>query len=922
MNTAFRIIVCVLAIAFSYILSDVNAQAAGDPKEPALGENREDLTKTIPKALLDSINSDSLKNDSLDFKSSQLSDTLRRKSDIDTVISYQADSVSFKFNPRRTILKKNAQVSYKETSLKAHKIEIDWENNMLFAEGKLDTIKADSLVGSADSLVWTGLPELNDGSQIITGEDMAYNIKTKRGRVRRGETDYQDGFYYGTKIKRIDEGVYNIKSGRYTTCDLENPHYHFWANTMQLKIKDKVVAKPVVLYFRTVPVAIIPFAVFSARGGRQSGLIIPTYGETSGQGRHFRNLGYYWAPNDYFDIKATLDFYERYGILFRSDAYYAKRYLFNGGLSGSFINQQRNNKVERRWDLSINHSHTFSPTMSLRANGYFVSDDSYLRDVSQNRDDWLKRIVRSNATLSKRWQDSPYSGSINVNYEKNLTTGNASQSLPRISFSRSQQPLFPAPEGTDPDEAKWFNKLYFSYSGSGEIRKRVNVIKTEREEQSGDSTITVTDEDSDSRARGGVRHNLTFSAAPDPLYYFNITPSVSYEEIWYDEWYFYSKKEDGSIDSVKHDGIPDGLRAIRTFSGRISLNTKLYGLFKPKLFSIEAIRHTLSPSLSMTYQPDFSEAKWGYYDVFYDSAGKEKLYDKFAGGIYGGAPRSERQALGISLNNLFEYKQVIGDEEKKGEIFNVRMNTSHNFAADSLKWSNLRSTFKLPTLGAGLDFGRKVSKFSGLNLSFNSEHNFYALGTDPATGSKTIIDKFADSGLRLVDFDLMCSFSLTGGETEVSQDIGNRQMKTIGDTLDQKANLPTVGDADRLKDRFGHDEWEPSPFPWKSSFSLRYGENRNNPDNVRKNIWGTANLEIQATKNWKISYDTRFDLHNRKIVSNSITIYRDMHCWEGYLSWNPTGLGKGFFLKINIKSPHLQDVKVEKSKGGSAFLGY
>jgi hypothetical protein len=54
----------------------------------------------------------------------------------------------------------------------------------------------------------------------------------------------------------------------------------------------------------------------------------------------------------------------------------------------------------------------------------------------------------------------------------------------------------------------------------------------------------------------------------------------------------------------------------------------------------------------------------------------------------------------------------------------------------------------------------------------------------------------------------------------------------------------------------------------------------------------------------------------------NITIHRDLHCWEGSFNWTPVGAGKGFYLRIGIKSAQLKDVKVERQKGRGSILGF
>ncbi len=824
-------------------------------------------------------------------------DTTNKQTGIDTIVLYAADSVWFKFSPRRTVFQGNASLQYRETILQAHEIEINWDTNLVSARGKQDTLFADTL-GTIDSTWWVGFPELNDGMQIIVGESMTYDLKSKRGRVIDGDTQFDDGFYHGKTVKRMDKYTYNIQSGHYTTCDADCPHYHFWSRDMKMVIKDKVVAKPVVLYFEQVPVMIIPYAVFSTRSGRHSGLIIPTYGETAGQGRHFRNLGYYWAPNDYFDAKATLDFYERYGILSHGDLNYAKRYIFTGGISGSLINQHRDNKVERRWDLRLNHSHTFNPLTTLRATGYFVSDDSYLRDVSQNRDEWLKREITSSATLSKRWENKPYRTEINLSYRKNLSSGVISQSFPRISFSTDRGRIFPVPEGLESDEESWYHKMFVQYTGNAELRKNVNVNYLDQKS---------------SRLRSGVKHNASWTFSPDPVLYFKLTPSIKYTESWYDEWYEYFQNDDGSVDTVKHSGLPDNFRAMRTFNAGLGISTKMYGLFHPHLLNVEAIRHTLSPSVRLTYYPDFSEPRWDYYDVYEDVLGNKKYYDRFGSPIYGAATKTESRTVSMTIGNLFEYKRIVDEKESKGELCNLSLNTAYNIAADSLKWSDLHTSLRLPELASGGAGWGAVDQLSGLSLQVEAYHSFYDLYTNPTSNAKTTINSTAPGGLRLLSVDMSTSFRVSGGSDKATMTSSDQDTTAQDTTAKESFVLP------QMDNRFESAEWHPSPTPWSGSFSFHYGENHRDPANITRNIWEESSLELQFTKNWKVSYSSRFDLKSHEFVSTTISLYRDMHCWEGRLSWNPVGMGKGFYLRVNIKSTQLQDIKIEKSKGISGF---
>jgi len=102
---------------------------------------------------------------------------------------------------------------------------------------------------------------------------------------------------------------------------------------------------------------------------------------------------------------------------------------------------------------------------------------------------------------------------------------------------------------------------------------------------------------------------------------------------------------------------------------------------------------------------------------------------------------------------------------------------------------------------------------------------------------------------------------------------------------------------------------------WSTSLSFSYSMNKANPSNPVETFWMSSNTSIQVTRNWRVQYNARFDVLNKDLVSHNFSIYRDLHCWEMSINWTPNGYGSGFYLKINVKSPTLQDLKLERRGG-------
>jgi hypothetical protein len=102
---------------------------------------------------------------------------------------------------------------------------------------------------------------------------------------------------------------------------------------------------------------------------------------------------------------------------------------------------------------------------------------------------------------------------------------------------------------------------------------------------------------------------------------------------------------------------------------------------------------------------------------------------------------------------------------------------------------------------------------------------------------------------------------------------------------------------------------------WSTNLSISYSQNRSNPEYIRETFWLSTNSSLKLTRNWHVQYSARFDLLKRELVSHNFSLNRDLHCWNMSITWTPSGYGSGFYLKLNVKSPTLKDLKVEQRGG-------
>ena len=833
------------------------------------------------------------------------------RSQIEAPISYEAHHKDFDIVNNKLILIGDAIVTYKSTTIEAGRIEVDWNTRTLTAEAIAETlaVKSDSLRSAipTDSVEMhiVGYPVLIEGADRITGERMEFNFDSGKGRMVRGRTKFEGGNYGGEQIKRVAPNVLNISRGTFTSCDLESePHFHFWARRMKIIVGERVIAKPIVLYLGKVPLAILPFGMLPTQSGRRSGLVIPRYGQSAIEGRYLRDFGYYWAISEYMDAKVTADFYEKAGWLFKGNFNYAMRYNFRGNVSGSLTrkNFAESGVQQRRWDLRISHNQTIGKTSSLNASGTFISDNSYYRDFSFSPQQRLSRTLISQATYSKRWTKTRANISVNVSENKDLDSGNITRQLPQVTFYLGERQLF-APK-TDArkrglsggrssiggnSNPKWYENIYFSYSSRAQSQFQRTLITS-------DSTF-----DEEQRSFASHDIGLRFNNPGKLFGWLGMSQSISIDEDWFDRKRVYDDFSTTSTETTEK-----GFYARHLFRYSASANTKLYGTFAPNIGPVKALRHVVTPSVSFNYQPDFSDPKWGYYQTVQtfdaDSNIVEEQRDmySFQGGI--GTPRGEIASLSFSVNNLFQMKTMSGEKEKKIDLFSMNISSGYNFAADDKKLSNLRTTLS-------------ATPTRTLNISIGMSHSPYAY--DDSLSRETNRYLWADGGLfggkylRLTSLNISSSIRLQGASAS-----DDAMQENFGE-IENFSGF--AGNQDRFE---SGSTFSNTGIPWRANLTFSYTLSSFNPNLKSKTAYlNIQNAEINLTDNWRVRFNGQIDLRKKQLVSQYWTFYRDLHCWEASLSWNPVGPARGFYFRINVKAPHLQDLKLERRGGRSSIFG-
>ncbi|MDH7516452.1 MAG: putative LPS assembly protein LptD [Bacteroidota bacterium] len=801
----------------------------------------------------------------------------RAASSADTLIRYDArDSIVYDLREKKMRLYGSASIVYGKTGITAQCITVNWDSSTIAARGIPDTSSPGRM---------TGTPVLKEGDETYHGLEMVFHFRTKKGVITQASTEMEGGYYLGERIKRMSGDAYFVAGGKYTTCD--NPaaekHYYFGSPKMKVVPNDIIVAEPIVLYIADIPLFALPFAVIPSKSGRSSGIIIPAFGDDYARGRYFRGGGYYLAASDYWDAKLTGDWYAKGGWRLSLNAQYALRYSFNGSLTASYGRQQfrvgsvfePDDKPRTDYNISLRHSQEIDPTSRLSVDFSFLSD-SYYQSFSNNLNELLNQSVRSAAGYSTSWEGTNRSLSVNVSREQNLQNGTSVNVLPDISFNQSQ--IFPFRRKSPSAYESWYEQIGFNYAVRGlhtlESRKRVVAGATR----------------TDVFSRRGIQHSVGLILSPK-FGYFTVQPSFSFLSRWYDH------RIERTYDAAAREVIGRdayGFFTINTFQLAMSASTKLYGTIQPNVAGILGIRHTLQPSISYSYNPDFSSAFWGYYRSYADSLGREVRYDPYSGyadlpgEVFSGAGMGESQTIGMGLSNVFEMKIVPAEGDttetpRKFQLLNLGFSTSYNVARDSMKLAPVSASFRTSVQNL-------LDMYGGATFS-PYVYRPTRYGTDSMGARVTLergheIDRFLfteGQGLaRLTAFDIHVSANLSN------------------ETFSRSARNDSAAQAGAWR------------VPWSLSVGYDYAINRFSPEAITRSSSMRASLTISPTRGWRLSASTYYDFITGQIGTPQVNVYRDLHCWEMTFNWVPAGYYRHYELVIRLKAPHLQDIKIEK----------
>ncbi len=810
----------------------------------------------------------------------------------DLIERYARDSIVQDIMDKKVYLYGEAEIKYQDIDLKAERIIVNFENNTVVATGILD---------STGKII--GRPEFTQGDQKFEADTIEYNFDSGKGYIYNIYTSDGQGFLFGERVKKLPDNSINVYRGSYTTCTLrEHPHFGFKFKKARVIPDNKIVTGPAYMEIEGVPTPLaVPFGLFPNNPKRKSGIIIPTYGESPTRGFYLENGGYYWAINDYMDLKIMGDIYTYGSWAIKPTFRYKKRYKFTGSFSAQYavnvVSDKDSPDYSKSKDFMVRWTHSQDP--KARPNSRFnanvnIVTSNYVKYNVTDINDYLSNEFQSSVSYQTNWAGKYYL-TLNASHRQNTKTHAVSVTLPELTFSVNR--FYPL-KSNKGGKKRFYEDLAITYSMNA--KNQISSV----------DSLLFKPETLKSDMKNGMVHKIPVSLPMKVFKYFTWSNSMNFtdrmysshiKQYWVNDTLF--NGNDTLVGYVVKDTVM-GFNNVLDFSFTSSLSTKLYGMLRFKKGPVRAIRHVFTPSVNFNYTPEFGNDKWGYYDSYTNGEGEEIFYSKYEGYLYGNAPQFKSGRIGFNFANNLEIKvpskkDTITGMKKIVLLKSLNVSGNYDFAKDSLNMSYLTVS------------GR-TTLWKNFDLKFGAQFDPYAVDSAGRRINKTnwevnrrIFRKTSSN------WALSFHFRLSQKDFQKKKEKEKKTETPQGDTHQFNSEYELHNPDDYV-------DWN---IPWSLDFNYTFNYTTHVswenfvkvPDRKVVQTLGFSG-QVNITPKWKVTFRSGWDFMQKKLSLTSISLYRDLHCWEMRFNVIPFGPRQSWNFSINVKSGLLQDLKLNKKK--------
>jgi LPS-assembly protein len=829
---------------------------------------------------------------------SSLRSTDTAKDALDAPVSYSAeDSMVLDIPHKKVYLYDQATTDYKDMKLGSGIIQMDQATQTLTALPSPGKDTANQLIQR---------PHFTQGSTDLTADSMRYNMKSTKGLTYNSFTKSGEMFINSEKSKKIDNNTFFAYNARFTTCDLDTPHFAFHARHIKYISGKFAVTGYTTPEFEGIPFPIgLPYGIFPLVDGQHSGLLPPSFTTNDQYGIGLQGLGFYKviSPNFDFLLKGNIYSYGSWEIDLDPDYYV--RYHYKGSVGLSIVNTQiafkgdpdytKSTNFNLQWshsaDSKARPGQTFSASMNFMSSKYNQFQTNSPAAVYNNQ-------VQSSVSYTKTWTGTPFylssAFSINQNTQQRLDNF----SLPNLNFTINT--LYPFQKKNEVGTKKWYESLGIGYNGS--YQSLISFYDTAFSWKQIRDTIQY-----------GAHHTIPITLTLPSLGPIHISPSVSYDETWFSRQYIVSPWDSLSVgqDGVRgktDTTIKRGFYTQRQMTYGVSASTAMYGTYNFGSGYIKAIRHVITPTIGFSYQPDLNKGSW--YNIRVDSLGDMQSFNKYANGVFGAYSQGTFGGINFGLDNNLEMKVRNNDDttgntpyKKVKLIDGFGVTGSYNLVADSFALSDW-------------SIYARSNLFNKINISGSATLDPYQVNSIGQRIQKYVWDGGKFSPGRFVSGNLSAS---TTFESKKAKDQQADQDQTL---QDKDAGNPQALDDDQRELQYVRNnpaEFANFNIPWHLSLSYSLTVNRTQkPDYTGFETLFTQSVnfngDFNLTPNWKLIGSGTYSIDSHSLQYLQASVARNLHCWQLAINLVPIGYTRSFSITLNPKSGILSDLKINRSR--------
>ncbi len=147
------------------------------------------------------------------------------------------DNVEYSADSKDVVATGNIEITYKGSKLTCNRLRVNMQTKQGVAEGNA---------------------RLDDARGVVTGEKIVYDFANKTGVIYNA--DFRANPYFGKakNVEKLSEGEFVARSGYFTTCNFDRPHYRFASKKLSMFPEDKIMAQGTTFYLGPVPLISFP----------------------------------------------------------------------------------------------------------------------------------------------------------------------------------------------------------------------------------------------------------------------------------------------------------------------------------------------------------------------------------------------------------------------------------------------------------------------------------------------------------------------------------------------------------------------------------------------------------------------------------------------------------------------------------------